>query len=628
LQITTQKASQEIDLAVAPILKDTFTFQLATKTVSRRPNNLLDWSDAGLEGDREWNLFLNRHYHLLDLFVAYQKTGNPLYAEIIGHHVIDWIISNHSLTNPFSQKQWRGLEVAHRITHWVPCFYGLQQVQEFSGAVRILMLSSILDHAYYLRHLHSWGANWLSREMNALATVAICWPEFRNSQQWFNYGSDRLFREINEQVYPDGVHKELISHYHLVTLENFQNFANLLKKSGLDEPESFRVGLEQMWNYLAYSMSPDGHSVLNNDSDRDNNRPLVHQAAVAYQRPDWTHITSNGKTGHPPPGEPSAIFPWAGQLISRSDWKADAHWSFFDLGSAGISYHIHNDKLHLSLAAYGRDLLVDSGRYRYVRDRFWHYFRGSASHNVILIDGKGQKTGLRELNRPLSNCDYAITSEFDLAVGTFDNGFINLKGKASHSRAVLYLRDKYWVVIDRIVTDRPRQIEALWHFHPDCTVVIDGQSVGSVDPGVGNLKIVPVSSLLWDVQIIRGQENPVQGWWSLEYNQKVPNSTVEYSTEIEASATFAWVLSPTQGIVPNMNVNLLPSPEGSVLLRVEISDHPAETIAVNMVGKYPIELGENLKLEGKCAVLRFDQEPLVALGRITDSDKNNIVSKF
>lgn len=621
------KPTQTIDFAVDPILNDTFTFQLATKTVPRCQNNLLDWSDNGPEGDREWTWFFNRHYHLQDLLEAYQKTGNPLYVESINHHVIDWIISNPSQKIPLTWGQWRGLEVAYRISHWAPCFYGLQQVKEFSSAARILMLSSILDHACYLRQFHAWGANWLTREMNGLATVALCWSEFRNSQQWFNYATANLLREIEEQVYPDGVHKELTSLYHRVTLRDFQNFADLLNNSGIDVPETFKVRLEQMWNYLAYSLSPDGYSVLNNDSDRDNNRSLVRQAADSYQRPDWSYIASNGKVGQPPQSEPSKIFPWAGQLISRSGWEAEAHWSFFDIGSAGIYYHIHNDKLHLSLAAYGRDLLVDSGRYRYVRDRFWQYFRGSASHNVVLIDGKCQKTGIRELHKPLSNCDYAIAPEFDFASGTFDAGFIGLKGKATHSRVVLYLRDKYWVVVDRIITARPRQIEVLWHFHPDCTVVSDGQSVTTIDPGVGNLKIVPASNLPWNVQIVQGQNNPVQGWWSREYNHKIPNPTAIYSTSIEASTTFAWILVPASGIVPNLNVTLLPSPEGAIFLSIEIPGQSAEKIAIRMTGTNPLKLDENLTVEGKCAIWRSGQKPLVALGCITDST-GNIVSEF
>lgn len=532
------ESSVAIDPWIEPILKDTFTFQLVTGKIPRCQNGLLDWAHKGPKNDKEWAWFLNRHYHLLDLFAAYQKTGNLSYIRCINNHITDWIISSPSKTSPKTWAQWRGLETAYRIVHWAPLFYGLQQAEEFSLATRILMLSSILDHAYYLRHFDSWGANWVSREMNALATAALCWPEFKNSKQWLDYAIARMLHAINEQVYPDGVHKELTSHYHWITLRDFQNLANLLEISGSSVSAAFKVSLEQMWNYLAYSMRPDGHSVLNNDSDRQYNRLLVSKAALSYQRADWTYIATNGKAGQKPEGEPSTVFPWAGQVVMRSGWDAEAHWAFFDVGPLGINYHIHNDKLHLSIAAYGRDLLVDSGRYSYVRDKFWKYFRGSSSHNVILIDGKGQKGDVKEWHQPMTG-NYAIEPSFDFARSTFDRGFIGLKGKASHSRAIVYLRGRYWIVVDRIGTDHFRKIESLWHFHPDCTVVVEGESVSSIDSGVGNLRIIPVSNLSWEVQIIQGQEDPIQGWWSREYNHKVPNPTAVYSTDIEESAIFA-----------------------------------------------------------------------------------------
>jgi hypothetical protein len=373
-----------------------------------------------------------------------------------------------------------------------------------------------------------------------------------------------------------------------------------------------------MWNYLAYSMRPDGYGALNNDSDRVENRSVVSQAAALYQRPDWTYITTNARAGRQPQGEPSRIFPWAGQIIMRSGWDTDAHWAFFDIGPSGINYHIHRDKLHLSLAAYGRDLLVDSGRYSYVRDcKFWRYFRDSASHNVILIDGRGQKTDIRQSYQPLTG-NYAIAPEFDFARSTFNRGFIRIKGKATHSRAVVYLRGCYWVVVDWIDTDRPRQAEALWHFHPDCSVAIEGDSVVSTDPGAGNLRIIP-AHLPQGVEIVTGQEDPVQGWWSREYNHIAPNPTAIYSMSIEASTLFAWVLVPARGSVPHLDIKLLPAPAGSALLAVEAASQQIDKIAVRLAGDVAIELGGGLKLQGDCAIWRSGQQPLVACGWIADA---------
>lgn len=70
---------------------------------------------------------------------------------------------------------------------------------------------------------------------------------------------------------------------------------------------AFKASLEQMWNYLAYSMRPDDYSVLNNDSDRDYTQPFVNKAAAAYQRANW--VSSNGKFGQKPERDTSRAFP-------------------------------------------------------------------------------------------------------------------------------------------------------------------------------------------------------------------------------------------------------------------------------------------------------------------------------
>jgi Heparinase II/III N-terminus/Heparinase II/III-like protein len=601
--------------SVESIINDSFRFQLVKGKVPRHDNGLLDWCYLGPKNDKEWAWFLNRHYHLLDLCAAYQKTGNLDYVRYINNHVIDWVISSPCKENSKTWATWRGLEVALRIIHWSSTFYALQQVNEFSYAARILMLSSIPEHAYYLRNFHTWRPNLLIKEVNALTTLALCWPEFKDAQYWFKYANARLINESKQQVYPDGVHKELTSHYHLRTLQDCESFAQLLASSGNNIPQEFMDVLERMWNYLAYSMRPDGHSLLNNDSDRDYNRPLVHDMAAKYQRADWNYIATNGKAGEKPFGEASVFFPWAGQMIMRSGWDKLAHWAFFDIGPLGTNYHVHHDKLHLSIAAYGRDLLVDSGRYRYVRDKYWKYFRESAGHNVILIDGKGQSADIKQLYRPLIN-NTAIAPEFDFAKGTFDRGFNNIQGKATHSRAVVYVRGKYWVVVDHLFTDRPRKIETLWHFHPECTMKLEGEVVSTIDTDVGNIKIVPVSNYFWTVNIVKGQESPMQGWWSREYNHKTPSPTAIYSAKISTSTTFAWVLVPKKGLVPEITVKMLPSPQGSIYLAIKIEGDKEDKIAVRMVGDKVINLDNGSQLDGDCAIVVGEEKPLVALGHL------------
>ena len=103
--------------------------------------------------------------------------------------------------------------------------------------------------------------------------------------------------------------------------------------------------------------------------------------------------------------------------------------------------------------------------------------------------------------------------------------------------------------------------------------------------------------------MVKGQESPIQGWWSRQYNHKIPNPTAIYSTQIKESTTFAWVLFPSLGVAPNVTVNKLPSPKGSVILSIKIPGENEEKIAVRMVGDEVISLGENLKLDGDCAII-------------------------
>lgn len=606
------------------ILEDTFTFQLVTGKAERHANGCLNWSSCGPKQDREWAWFLNRHYHLITLFHAYKLTGHLAYVDCLNIHLLDWILSSPSLNNTKIWAQWRGLEAAYRMLHWAPIFFGLQQVEAFTPIVRLLMLSSLVDHAWYLRYFHDWGDNWVCREMIGLATIAIGWPEFKHSQRWLAYASDRMMLSLKQQVYPDGVHKELTSHYHRIILRDMEHFVQLLASSRQQDPLSFKSGLEQMWNYLAYSMRPDGCSLLNNDSDQENHQQLVIKAAHNYQRPDWQYIASNGSIGSKPKGEASVVFPWAGQFLMRSGWDVDAQWAFFDVGPLGINYHEHQDTLHLSVAAYGRNLLVDSGRYSYVRSELWRYFRGSASHNVILIDGQGQKNQVREWQQPMKH-NYRITPEFDFVRGWCDRGFRHLLGKPSHSRAVVYLRGQYWLVIDQIITDRRRTIEPLWHFHPDCTLAIQDNKVVSTDPDVGNLGILPVTDLPWNIEIIQGQRQPAQGWWSREYGHLSQSPTAVFRTRISKSTVFAWLLLPAKGQVPLAQVKSLAAPEGTIRLTVELPNQQLHEIIVQMQPSQPVQLVDGSSFQGDCAIFRSGELPLIAYGSLARADGTTIV---
>ena len=555
------------------ILKNVFTVQNVKGKVPYGADGHRDWYYKGPNNDREWAWLSNRHSQINQVYDAYLETGNPKYIEYIDLFLRDFIIKSMPYPGVKSRNSvWRGLEVSFRAKVWTRLFYGLLKNEHFSPATHLLILSSLPDHAHYNRNFHG-SNNWLTMEISALATVATHFPEYKQSKEWLAYSKQSMITSMEDQVYPDGVQTELTSHYHNVSLRNFEQFKDLCDLVQEPLPEKYHHTLELMYQYIAHAVRPDGNRILNNDGDLGSDKHLILKGSEQFNHPEWNYIITNGVEGKQPSGNPSYFFPWAGHLISRSGYDADAHWSFFDVGPWG-SGHQHNDKLHLSIAAYGRDLLVDSGRFAYtgeVAKKFRGYAKSSAGHNVILIDGKGQSAGYKLATAAVSDSIFRLSPNFDFATGTFDQ-FKQLAGKALHQRAMMYVRDEFWVVVDRIETDQPRRVDALWHWHPSCNIVQEDQ-VTRTNNEKGNLTIIPVGSSSFEIQSVKGQETPtLQGWYSQEYNIFEPNTTTIYQTTIEKTSNLVWILAPYKSKSPEIKAKIIEENDQQLLIRINYNN--------------------------------------------------------
>ena len=314
------------------ILTNVFEIQNVRGQVPWRADGHRDWHYQGPNNDREWAWLSNRHPQVMEVLSAYFETGNPAYATYIDLFLRDFIIA--SLPYPAvksSGSVWRGLEVAARAHNWSRIFYGLINSDYLSPATQLLVLSSLPEHAHYNRNFHI-GGNWLTMEMAALARVATLFPEYQEADEWLTYAIAAMTESIAEQVYPDGVQTELTSHYHSVARHSFEAFEDICRSAQQPLPTLFPQTIESMYSYTANTVRPNGFGILNNDGDLINNRSLILQGAEKYHRPAWEYLATNGAAGTKPTDGPSYVYPWAGQLISRSGYDADAHWSFFDMG--------------------------------------------------------------------------------------------------------------------------------------------------------------------------------------------------------------------------------------------------------------------------------------------------------
>lgn len=580
------------DEDIRKVLKDSVTIQSNEGKLARTKEGRIDWQDKGRLQDKEWAYFVNRHYFLDLLLLGYQKTGDERYVKKINQDLKDWLLSNPKPAQKMETAPWRPTEAAIRLSTWPKIFYELQNNENFEDDTRLLMLMSIFDHAEYIKNYHDKHHNHATIEMTGLCIISAYWQEFKKSEEWYQHAMLQQLNELDYQILPDGAQNELSAGYHLSVLRLFQTFVVAATEGGRDIPPIYEEEIEKMYEYLVYTATPFATSPMYGDTDLKYIEKTVRNAAIFYDRPDWLYLITNGKEGKKPTGYASRVFPYAGKVISRSGYDKNMLWSIFDAGPWGTS-HQHNDKLHLSVAAFGRPLLVDAGRFWYKPDIKRQYFIGSYSHNVILVDGKQQNNDV-EYYETDDQFHYHKSDRQTYAQATFDKGFLGMKDTVTHMRGVGFLDNSFWIVIDKIKTNHTHTVSPLWHFHPDCHVVKAGDNIYSNDPGKGNLLIKPVGHMKWKVELVKGQEKrkveeefnpfkvhyienfPLQGWYSETYNKLEPAYAAIYNANLRQDEVFAWILFPFQGENPPPVMATMIKKGDHILLKISIHNKKYE----------------------------------------------------
>ena len=149
----------------------------------------------------------------------------------------------------------------------------------------------------------------------------------------------------------------------------------------------------------------------------------------------------------------SEVFPGAGHAIlrSRSGAGLAAAITFGPYGG----FHGHFDKLSFVLFGHGRELGVDPGRaasqaYRLPIHTNW--YKGSISHNVVLVNGKSQGPAEGRLLSFGANDDRAI------AVAECDKAYAGVK-----HRRMLYVGPTYALVVDDVSASTQGTFEWVYH---------------------------------------------------------------------------------------------------------------------------------------------------------------------
>jgi hypothetical protein len=460
-----------------------------------------DELDTTETGDKKIVWELNRHQHFFTLGVAYWLTRDEIYAETFARHLEGWM----ALNPPGTGINWfSSLEVAMRSISWLWAFHFFKDAKSFKPEIFLYAIKYLYLHGQHIeKYLSTYYSpnTHLTGEALGLYYLGTQLPFLPDAQRWRALGEDILFAELDRQIWDDGVYFEQSTWYARYTADFYTHYLLLRNLNGENNHEltaKLNAKLQSLLDFLMYVTRPDGTTPLIGDDD--GGRMLPHSArapndfratlatgAVLFERGDYKFVArefseetvwllgaKSEKTfeilpAHKP-GTDSKEFKTGGYYIMRDGWEATDNYLLMDAGPMGAlaGAHSHADTLSIDLAVGGRTMLVDAGTYSYHEsDKVRNYFRSTVAHNTLSIDKKSSSEfGGKFKWQTLANAalrSWIADRRFDFFEGSHD-GFRRLPAPAEHARAVLFLKNDYWIVRDYVETLGEHDYQLNFHF--------------------------------------------------------------------------------------------------------------------------------------------------------------------
>jgi hypothetical protein len=536
----------------------------------------LDYRDADLVGDIKYLWEPNRHLHFVTLAQAYVVSGNDKYFHDLAEQLDSWLRScPHRLGSNWASS----LEAAIRLINWSIAWQliGGTQSRMFEGShyqeLRARWLASVYQHAQFVRgwlSLHSSANSHLIGEAAGLFIAGLTWPLWPKSRSWVATGKEILEGEVLAQNAPDGVNREQAVSYQRFVLEFLLLCMLAGKANGQRFSADYESRIESMLDYLASIMDAGGNVPQFGDADDGHvarlspcggfcpYRSLLATGAILFGRGDfklkagllddktrWLVGAKADEQYRQLDAEKTRLplrqtFPEGGYYVLGSEFEtpneirlvADAG----PLGYTSIAAHGHADALSFTLSAGGREFLIDPGTYAFhMQERWRQYFRGTAAHNTVRVDGLDQSVqggNFVWLRKARAGCSLWLSSAQKDSFEGWHDGYMRLEDPVKHRRLIeLDKTARTLLVEDTLEMEEAHDVELLFHCSERCSVdACNGAYMLSRD-GLTVTLTLPVAEGA-AAEVYCGSLSPLFGWVSRALDRREAAPTIVWRARL------------------------------------------------------------------------------------------------
>lgn len=499
---------------------------------------------------------LARLQHFITLGQAYQFTKDERYALEFTKQLVSFYQANPRETGI----HWLcAMEVALRAVSITTAFYLFLKSDNLTDEIIKIMLKMLLSHAEFiagnLEFSHRVTSNHYLSDLVGLLFIGMLFPEFKDAKEWSDFARTEMLKEMDKQIYDDGVDWEASIPYHAFVLEMFFYSMVLCKQQGIAIENRYWEKLEKMCNFVRAYLKPDGTAPLIGDCDNgrlfiwrdraaNDHCYLLSMAATFFEQERfklsgqtseeslWLFGTNGWDTYESlsiDDEERSWQFPQGGLYIMR----ADSLYMIVDCGDVGIKgqgSHSHNDLLSFELFYRERSFIVDPGSYIYTGDPdARNLFRSTAYHNTVMIDNieineiYPQQLFIIGRNAQPRVLKWQSNAEEDLLIAEH-SGYERLTNPITHQREIHFNKlAGYWLIIDKFTGTGEHDYTFHFHFDVGLSVELSGLRALVMDEELNiGLAIVPIDTTGMKASL--SERNVSKGYgeraksWALVYN--------------------------------------------------------------------------------------------------------------